>query len=281
MFNCNNSKLISVGEALFCWSVQPLPVFPATPSNQQADLVHPRHTPPLPSTYKPITAQMTSFLTPCGKGDHMSSSTTNDNHSESDDSSSSDHVSSSDDDSHTNDIIIDHESAGDSSTVQEEDSKSSLSVAPCPQPASLRYYHWQCPEATVAELQYLAPRKQAGIKLHSIVGYNGRGRNNVGWQSITGTFAYSSGSIVVKENLSTGERNYLIGHREEVSTIALSNDGQHLASACGGHGNHKGEIKIWKVKSHNCKKTLLFHAHQITCLAYSRDDRFLISVGKY
>ena len=108
MFNCNNSKLISVGEALFCWSVQPLPVFPATPSNQQADLVHPRHTPPLPSTYKPITAQMTSFLTPCGKGDHMSSSTTNDNHSESDDSSSSDHVSSSDDDSHTNDIIIDH-----------------------------------------------------------------------------------------------------------------------------------------------------------------------------
>lgn len=106
MFNSTNSKLISVGEALFCWNVQPLPVFPATPSDWQVDLAHPRHTPPLPSIYKPVTAQTTSFLTPCGKGDHMSSNI-NEDHSESDASSSSDHVSSSDDES-TNDIIIDH-----------------------------------------------------------------------------------------------------------------------------------------------------------------------------
>ena len=55
---------------------------------------------------------------------------------------------------------------------------------------------------------------------------------------------------------------------------------QHLASACGGHDNHKGEIKIWKIKSCKCRKTLLFHAHQIICLAHSRDDRFLISLGE-
>lgn len=105
MFNFNNSKLITVGEALFCWSVQPLLMFPAIPPDCQVELTHPRHTPPLPSTYKPVTAHTTSFLTPCGKGDYMSSNV-NDDHS--DVSSSSDHVSSSDDESDTNDIIIDH-----------------------------------------------------------------------------------------------------------------------------------------------------------------------------
>ena len=99
MFNATNSHLITVGEALFCWSVQSLP---------SAELTHPRHTPPLPSTYNPINVHTTSFLTPCGKGDHKSSDV-HDNSSESDtSSSSSDHVSSSDDESHSNDIIIDH-----------------------------------------------------------------------------------------------------------------------------------------------------------------------------
>lgn len=103
MFNHNNSKLITIGEALFCWSVQPLPLFPVTPSDLQVDVAHPRHTLPLPCTYEPISAQTTSFLTPCGKGDHMSSNVTE----TSDVSSSNDHVSSSDE-SHTDDIIIDH-----------------------------------------------------------------------------------------------------------------------------------------------------------------------------
>lgn len=84
-------------------------MFAATPPEWQVDLAHPRHTPPLPSAYKPVTAQTTSFLTPCGKGDHMSSNI-NESNSESDDvSSSSDHVSSDDDvESHTDEIIIDH-----------------------------------------------------------------------------------------------------------------------------------------------------------------------------
>jgi len=55
---------------------------------------------------------------------------------------------------------------------------------------------------------------------------------------------------------------------------------QHLASACGGWDNYKGEIKIWQMKSCRCRKTLLFHASQITCLSYSRDDRFIISLGE-
>ena len=104
MFSNANSKLITIGEALFCWTVQPLPVFAAMPHDSQMDLAHPRHTPPLPSTYKPITTDTTSFLTPCGKGDHMSSNIDEN----SDVSSSSDHASSSDDESHTDDIIIDH-----------------------------------------------------------------------------------------------------------------------------------------------------------------------------
>jgi len=95
-------------------------MFTATPPDWKIDPVHPRHTPPLPSTYKPVTAHTTSFLTPCDKGDHMSS-TTNEDNSKSDVNSSIDHVissndhvtysdqvNSSDDESYTDDTISDH-----------------------------------------------------------------------------------------------------------------------------------------------------------------------------
>ena len=34
--------------------------------------------------------------------------------------------------------------------------------------------------------RYTAPANQAGLKLHSIIGYNGNGRGNMVWQADTG-----------------------------------------------------------------------------------------------
>ena len=38
----------------------------------------------------------------------------------------------------------------------------------------------------LAEKRYSAPNDQAGLKLKSVVGYDGRGRNNIIWHPITG-----------------------------------------------------------------------------------------------
>jgi WD40 repeat protein len=67
---------------------------------------------------------------------------------------------------------------------------------------------------------------------------------------------------------------------EEISTLTFQHDCQVLASASGSHGLTTSQICLWDVQAALCTKVLSYHEHDIVCLAYSRDDRFLVSVGK-
>ena len=62
------------------------------------------------------------------------------------------------------------------------------------------------------------------MQLSMVIGYNGTGKGNMIWCPDTGLFIYSSGSLVVMEDLSTGQQTMLQGHPEEISTIAVQND---------------------------------------------------------
>lgn len=55
---------------------------------------------------------------------------------------------------------------------------------------------------------------------------------------------------------------------------------QVLASASGSFGISPSQICIWDLQQQVCRKVLSHHEHNIVCLDYARDDRFLISVGK-
>ena len=70
-----------------------------------------------------------------------------------------------------------------------------------------------------------------------------------------------------------------VGHVEEISTLALQHDTQILASASGARGLNPSQICFWDLQGTLCRKTLSYHEHSIVGLAYSRDDRFLISIG--
>ena len=54
-----------------------------------------------------------------------------------------------------------------------------------------------------------------------------------------------------------------------------------LASASGPHGLSVSQICIWDLEHMVLKRTLTHHQFDIVCLAYARDDRFLISVGMF
>ncbi|XP_048238655.1 WD repeat-containing protein 90-like isoform X1 [Haliotis rufescens] len=135
--------------------------------------------------------------------------------------------------------------------------------------------------ASMAQRRYTAPPNQAGLKLKSVMGYNGNGRGNMVWHADTGLFFYSSGCVVVMEDLNNGEQKHLMGHVEEISTIALQNDCQMLVSASGSCGLSNSQLCFWDVQQQVCRKVINHHEQDVVCLAYSRDDRFLISVGDY
>uniref|UniRef100_UPI0037E729E7 WD repeat-containing protein 90 n=1 Tax=Semicossyphus pulcher TaxID=241346 RepID=UPI0037E729E7 len=122
---------------------------------------------------------------------------------------------------------------------------------------------------------------EEGIKLKAVIGYNGNGRGNMVWSPDQGLFAYSCGCLVVVEYLHTGRQRHLQGHSEEISCLAVTNDAQTVASAAGGSNGNRSLICIWDVQKGTCRKTISYHRGAVQSLAFSRDDRFFLSVGDF
>ncbi|KFV43748.1 WD repeat-containing protein 90, partial [Tyto alba] len=120
------------------------------------------------------------------------------------------------------------------------------------------------------------------LKLKAVIGYNGNGRGNMVWNPDTGFFAYTCGCVIVVEDLHSGSQNHWLGHAEEISTLAVSHDAQVLASASGKrNGDSHCQICIWNVQDGVCSASLLHHETQVQAMAFSRDDRFLVTLGDY
>ncbi|KPP58808.1 hypothetical protein Z043_123333, partial [Scleropages formosus] len=123
------------------------------------------------------------------------------------------------------------------------------------------------------------PAGQEGLLLKAVIGYNGNGRGNMVWNPDTGLFAYSCGCVVVVEDLHTGSQQHWLGHTEEISSLAVSNDAQTLASA--GRGGSQSRICIWDVRDAARKNTMSYHKGEVQAIAFSRDDLLFVSVGDY
>ncbi|XP_058477467.1 WD repeat-containing protein 90 isoform X2 [Solea solea] len=120
-----------------------------------------------------------------------------------------------------------------------------------------------------------------GLKLKAVIGYNGNGRGNMVWSAEQGLFAYSCGCVVVVEYLQSGSQRHLQGHSEEISCLAVSNDAQTVASAAGSSNGSHSLICVWDIQNGICRKNISYHKGLVQCLAFSRDDRFFLSVGYF
>lgn len=59
---------------------------------------------------------------------------------------------------------------------------------------------------------------------------------------------------MVIEDLHSGTQRHLMGHTEEISTLALQHDGLILASASGPSDTTASQICLWNLKDGVCKK---------------------------
>src|SRR5262249_22091346 len=70
------------------------------------------------------------------------------------------------------------------------------------------------------------------------------------------------------------ERLRLRGHRSWVTSVAVSSDGKHIASASG-----DGTVKLWDAVTGQEIRTLRGHAGEVTNVTFSPDGRLLASAG--
>ncbi|XP_056359041.1 WD repeat-containing protein 90 isoform X2 [Oenanthe melanoleuca] len=138
-------------------------------------------------------------------------------------------------------------------------------------------------KASVLPQSFLSPPAGSEVlKLKAVIGYNGNGRGNMVWNPDTGFFAYSSGCVIVVEDLHSGSQNHWLGHAQEISTLTLSHHAQVLASASGKKdGDSHCQICIWSTQDGACTAELFHHETQVQAMAFSWDDRFLVTIGDY
>ncbi|XP_078200304.1 WD repeat-containing protein 90 isoform X4 [Callithrix jacchus] len=122
--------------------------------------------------------------------------------------------------------------------------------------------------------------KRRRLHLKAVVGYSGNGRSNMVWRPDTGFFAYTCGRLVVVEDLHSGAQQLWPGHPAEISTLALSHSAQVLASASGGSSVAAHcQIRIWDVSGGLCQHLISHHSTSVLALAFSPDDRLLVTLG--
>eukprot|EP00039_Didymoeca_costata_P020621 m.341916 g.341916 ORF g.341916 m.341916 type:complete len:1772 (+) comp20674_c0_seq1:408-5723(+) len=149
-------------------------------------------------------------------------------------------------------------------------------------PVSLMHY-FPMESPPLADERFVPVGELGGLRLHATIGYNQRARRNTIWDPHTGLFVYSSGPIVIVDDLATREQSHLLHHVEEISTMALQSNGRLLASASGPSKitDNMAQIVLWDVSNLVCVQEFVYHVGEIGCLAFSRDDKLLISIGNY
>lgn len=160
-------------------------------------------------------------------------------------------------------------------------------------PSNLKHLNARKKDSICARKKYSAPENKCGIRLNSIIGFNGKhAAQNLIWNPDRDFFAFSLGSIICIEDLKTGNQKVLHSHYEDITCLALRHDFNQIASASSYLLNitsesvdlnvPKCQIIIWDCVKFE-KVASLFHknASNVTCMEYSTDDRFLISVSDY
>jgi hypothetical protein len=118
------------------------------------------------------------------------------------------------------------------------------------------------------------------------------------WSPEREFFAFTCGSIVCVEELKTGKQNLLHNHHEDITVLSMRNDCFQMASSSAytqkkqldSINTTPSELKskqslitIWSCEAPFKIVINLFHKNSsiVTCMNYSTDDRFLISIGDF
>lgn len=77
------------------------------------------------------------------------------------------------------------------------------------------------------------------------------------------------------------EREKLYGHGHEISAVACSHDGTMVVTGCKASSIDHAVIRLYTTKDwREVKPSLTVHSLTVTCLRFSKDDHYLLSVGR-
>nr|XP_008994774.1 cilia- and flagella-associated protein 52 isoform X3 [Callithrix jacchus] len=124
------------------------------------------------------------------------------------------------------------------------------------------------PEAQVAELE-----------LDAVIGFNGHVPAGLKCHPDQEHLIYPLGCTVLIQAINTQGQNFLQGHNNNVSCLAISKSGEYIASGQVTFMGFKADIILWDYKKRKLLARLSLHKGKIEALAFSPNDLYLVSLG--
>ena len=115
------------------------------------------------------------------------------------------------------------------------------------------------------------------LKLHHALGYNGTIPRSTIIHPNLKNYLYIAGSVVVIAELNDANyQEFLRGHDDEITSIAVSNSGNLIAS---GQLGSNSDLIVWDFKNRSILYRLAEHDFRIDLVKFSQDDKLLYSSG--
>lgn len=117
------------------------------------------------------------------------------------------------------------------------------------------------------------------LSLEGMIGFNGAVPNGLHVHPNGEHIVYPVGCTVVIENINSKKQEFLSGHTDSVTCIAISKSGKYLASGQQTHMGFKADIILWEFEPRSIYAIFKLHMVKVQAMAFSPSDLYLATLG--
>lgn len=117
------------------------------------------------------------------------------------------------------------------------------------------------------------------LELQSMIAFNGAVAAGLKVHPDRQHLIFSVGCTVVIEDINNKKQEFLSGHSNNVTCIAVSKSGKYIASGQVTYSGFKADVIIWDYEQRKLHCRLSLHKVKVEAVAFSPNDKFLASLG--
>lgn len=117
------------------------------------------------------------------------------------------------------------------------------------------------------------------LELQAVIGFDGSVKNGLIYHPNGRLIIYPLGTTLVVKNIVSDTQHFLRGHSDNISCVALSNNGDLLASGQQTHMGFQADVILWDLQNLKLMYRMKLHKVRVVDVAFNMNDTLLASIG--